>query len=87
MIELIRTMTKQLTDKLDTMEFPGLKKLVIGDTETKNLGVLCSLCNKFNAKNKASLAAHTKHCKLVYGEKKPNPPPNAILFVPTHPKK
>lgn len=83
MLDLIRSITKQLTDKLDAIEIPVLKKMTVGDTETKNLGIICSLCNKFNAKNKASLGAHMKHCRLVNGEKKDAPPSNPVLFVPT----
>jgi len=86
MLDLIRSITKQLTDKLDAIEVPVLKKMTVGDTETKNLGTVCSLCNKFNAKNKASLGAHMKSCKLLNGDKKDTPPPNAVLFVPTNKK-
>ena len=86
MLDLIRSITKQLTDKLDAIEVPVLKKMTVGDTETKGLGIVCSLCNKFNAKNKASLGAHMKHCRLVNGEKKDVAPPNAALFVPTKKK-
>jgi hypothetical protein len=64
MIDFIKMVTKQMTDKLDTIQLPVLKKLTVGNTETKNMGIICSLCNKFNAKNKASLGAHMKHCRL-----------------------
>lgn len=67
LMDLIKMMTKQLCDKLDAIEMPVLKRLTVGNTETKNLGIICSLCNKFNAKNKASLGAHMKHCRLVNG--------------------
>jgi len=70
MMDFIKMMTKQLSDKLEGIELPVLKKLTVGNTETKNLGIVCSLCNKFNAKNKASLGAHMKHCRLVHSEKK-----------------
>jgi len=86
MLDLIKSITKQLTDKLEEIEVPVLKKMTVGDTETKNLGRVCSLCNKFNAKNKASLAAHMKHCKNVHSEKKETPPANAVLFVSTNKK-
>lgn len=64
MLDLIKIITKQLSDKLELIQFPVLKKLTVGNTETKNMGIICSLCNKFNAKNKASLGAHMKHCRL-----------------------
>lgn len=65
MLDFIKLITKQLSDKLDAIELPVLKRLTVGNTETKNLGIICSLCNKFNAKNKASLGAHMKHCRLA----------------------
>ena len=64
MLDLIKMITKQLSDKLESIQLPVLKKLTVGNTETKNMGIICSLCNKFNAKNKASLGAHMKHCRL-----------------------
>ena len=70
MLDLIKMVTKQLTDKLECIELPVLKKLTVGNTESKNLSIICSLCNKFNAKNKASLGAHMKRCKLSQPEKK-----------------
>ena len=79
MIDFIKLMTKQLTDKLDGIELPVLKRLTVGNTETKNLCIICSLCNKFNAKNKASLGAHMKICRLTNAvDKKDN-----TIFVKT----
>ena len=69
-IDLIKIITKQLTDKLESIQLPVLKKITVGNTETKNIGIICSLCNKFNAKNKASLGAHMKHCRLSQTENK-----------------
>ena len=83
MMDLIKMVTKQLTDKLESIEFPVLKKLTVGNTETKNLGMICSLCNKFNAKNKASLGAHMKHCRLVNTDK-PTTSKNNVLYVETN---
>jgi hypothetical protein len=65
MIDFIKMITKQMTDKMDSIQLPVLKKLTIGNTETKNMGIICPLCDKFNAKNKGSLAAHMKHCRLT----------------------
>ena len=63
MIEFIKLITKQLTEKLESIHLPVLKKLTVGNTETKNMGIICAICNKFNAKNKASLGAHIKYCR------------------------
>ena len=62
MIETIRTITKQLIDKLEDIQLPVLKRLT-GNMENSGIGIPCTLCNNFWAKNKASLAAHTKKCK------------------------
>lgn len=64
MLDFIKMVSKQLSDKLDSIQLPVLKKFTVGNTETKNMGIICSLCNKFNAKNKASLGAHMKHCRI-----------------------
>jgi len=64
MIEMIRTITKQLTDKLEELQLPVLKRLT-GNMENTGIGIPCTLCNNFWAKNKASLAAHTKKCKQM----------------------
>ncbi len=64
MLDFIKMITKQLSDKLESIQLPVLKKLTVGNTETKNMGIICSLCNKFTAKNKASLGAHMKRCRL-----------------------
>lgn len=55
MLDIIKSITKQLSDKLDAIEMPVLKRITVGNIETKQLGIICSICNKFNAKNKASL--------------------------------
>jgi len=82
LLDLIKIVTKQLTDKLDAIALPVLKKLTVGNTETKQLGIVCSLCNKFNAKNKASLGAHMKYCRLVNAEKSQT----ASMFIATNKK-
>ena len=72
MIDTIKLIMKQLSDKLESIQLPVLKKLTVGNTESKNMGIICPLCKKFNAKNKASLGAHMKHCRLVQQNKTPS---------------
>ena len=69
MLDVIKMITKQLSDKLDAIQLPVLKRLTVGNTESKNMGIICSLCNTFNAKNKASLGAHMKHCRIANDKK------------------
>lgn len=64
LIDFIKIMTRQLTEKLDAIDFPVLKKITIGNTDHKNTGFICTICNKFNGKSKASLSAHQKRCRI-----------------------
>jgi len=61
-IDMIKLITKQLIEKLDDIQLPLIKKITVGNTETKNIGILCNICNKFTGKNKGSLSAHMKAC-------------------------
>jgi hypothetical protein len=71
MIDIIKLMSRQLTEKLDSMELPVLKKITIGNTDTRNTGFLCNICNKFNGKSKASLGAHQKRCRIKNDNQQP----------------
>lgn len=68
MIESIRVFCRQLISKLEDIQLPILKK-ISGNQESETVGILCEHCNKFYAKNKASMSAHQKSCK---------PKPNSI---------
>ena len=64
MIEMIKTINKQLLDKMETIQLPKLKKLFIkiGNIENDN-EFKCVFCNTWSGKNKASLGAHVRNCK------------------------
>ena len=62
-IDTIKLITKQLSEKLDDLDFPYIKKLAIQHADNKNLGIICDICHNFTGKNKASLSAHMKACK------------------------
>lgn len=65
MVDTIKNVTKQLVDKLDEIQLPKIKSLLIKARRIENDNELkCSFCNKWNGKNKASLAAHMRNCKL-----------------------
>jgi hypothetical protein len=74
MIEMIKTIHKQLLDKMEEIQLPKLKKIFIkiGNIENDN-EFKCSFCNTWSGKNKASLAAHARNCKF-------NPKNNDTLF-------
>jgi hypothetical protein len=65
MIETIKSINKQLLDKMEEIQLPKLKKLFIkiGNIENDN-DFKCKFCNTWSGKNKASLAAHVRNCKL-----------------------
>ena len=62
--ESVKLMNKQLLEKLDELQLPKIKKLLIkfgnieNDTEFR-----CSYCNDWSGKNRASLSAHVRNCK------------------------
>jgi hypothetical protein len=62
MLDTIKSITKQLTEKLEDIQLPHIRKLVAGKTDTKSIGIVCTICNKFTGKNRGSLAAHMKSC-------------------------
>jgi hypothetical protein len=75
MIETIRSVTKQLIDKMEDIQLPKLKKLFIkiGNIENDN-DFKCTLCNSWSGKNKASLGAHIRNCKIAPKHKEGNDP-------------
>lgn len=68
-LDTIKLITKQLIEKMEEIQLPNIKKFGIGDIENKHIGILCTSCNKFTAKNKASLSAHMKGCKVILNNK------------------
>jgi hypothetical protein len=65
MLDTIRLVNKQLTDKLEEIQLPKLKKFLmkLGNIENDN-NFKCTFCNEWNGKNKASLGAHMRNCKF-----------------------
>ena len=65
MLETIRLVNKQLVDKLEEIQLPKIKKFLMnyGTIENDN-DFKCTYCNNWSGKNKASLAAHIRNCKL-----------------------
>jgi hypothetical protein len=61
-IDIMKTMSKQLLEKLEEMQMPSLSKYLMGTGQYKNDKLLCNFCSIFNGKNKSSLAAHMRNC-------------------------
>lgn len=65
MLETIKNVNKQLIDKLDEIQLPKIKKVLmkLGNIENDN-DFKCNFCNSWSGKNKASLGAHIRNCKF-----------------------
>ena len=61
-IDMIKTMSKQMIEKLEEMQMPNLNKYLMGTGQYKSDKMLCQFCGVFNGKNKSSLAAHMRNC-------------------------
>jgi hypothetical protein len=82
--ELVRTTSKQLLDKLEEIQFPKIKNILIkfGIIESENLK--CPFCNNYEGRNKASLSAHARNCKSNSKNKKDEDNENEInIVIPT----
>ena len=71
MIETIKSVTKQLIDKMEDIQLPKLKKLFmnLGNIENDN-DFKCTFCISWTGKNKGSVSAHVRTCKLNPKNKK-----------------
>lgn len=63
-IDMLKFMTKQMMEKIDEIQMPNLNKYLMGTGQYKSDKLLCSICEKFNGKNKSSLAAHMRNCSV-----------------------
>lgn len=65
MIDTIKAVTKQLVDKMEDFQLPAVKKMItkLGVVENDN-DFKCAFCSSWTGKNKASLGAHVRNCKL-----------------------
>ena len=65
MLDTIKLVNKQLTDKLEEIQLPKIKKVLmkLGNIENDN-DFKCNFCNNWLGKNKASLGAHIRNCKF-----------------------
>lgn len=61
MIESVKLFSKQLTERLDDIKLPALRKIT-GNNEVNKVGILCDICNNWWGKNQMSVSAHKKAC-------------------------
>lgn len=63
--EYVKQTSKCLLDKLDAIQLPKIRKLLIKmGTIENDTDFRCIYCNSSNWKNKASLSAHVRNCKM-----------------------
>jgi len=62
-LDCIKTMTKQLTTKLDAIQLPTLRRITIGNTEPPKPNFVCEICNVYSGSSKAVIAGHRRKCQ------------------------
>jgi hypothetical protein len=67
--ETLKIMSKQLLDKLEEMQLPKIKNILIKFGLIENENLKCPNCT-YEGKNKASLSAHFRNCKYNMKNKK-----------------
>ena len=83
-METVKIMSKQLLDKLEDMQLPKIKNILVKCGIIENESFNCSYCN-YQAKNKASLSAHSRNCKSnpnSKNKKEDNMEPIIELLIP-----
>jgi hypothetical protein len=80
MIDTIKAVTKQLVDKMEDFQLPAVKKMItkLGVVENDN-DFKCNFCSNWAGKNKASLGAHIRNCKMNPKNKEAN---NVTIVTP-----
>ena len=69
LLDGIRSNTKMWIDELDAITLPRIQTLLIHTGNIEKCNLTCSYCMIFTGKNKASLSAHIKGCKLTHQNK------------------
>ena len=64
LLDGIKTTSKIWIEELDSMTFPRIQTLLINTGNMEKTELTCQFCMAFTGKNKASLSAHVKSCKM-----------------------
>jgi hypothetical protein len=62
--DMVRASSKQLLDKLEEIQLPKIKNILVKFGLIENENLKCPHCNVYEGKNKASLSAHLRNCKF-----------------------
>jgi hypothetical protein len=68
--ETVKTMSRQLLDKVEEIQLPKIKYVLTKFGILDNESLVCPFCNVYEGKNKASLSAHARNCKANSKNKK-----------------
>jgi hypothetical protein len=68
--ELVKLNCKQLIDKLEEIQLPKIKNILVKFGVIENENLKCPFCNNYEGRNKASLSAHARNCKSNSKNKK-----------------
>ena len=68
--EIVKSSSKQLLDKLEEIQLPKIKNILIKFGIIENENLKCPFCSIYEGKNKASLSAHLRNCKFNPSKKK-----------------
>ena len=64
LLDSIKTTSKIWVEEFDSMTFPRIQTLLINTGNIEKTELTCNFCMAFTGKNKASLSAHMKGCKM-----------------------
>ena len=81
-LDLVKTSTKQLLDKLEEIQLPKIKNILIKFGVIENDNLKCPYCTLYEGKSKASLSAHIRNCKSNPSKKKDSSLSSEITIEP-----
>lgn len=65
LVDNVKNSSKQILDKIEEMQYVSIKKILLKNGFLQNDDDFkCKFCNNFSGKNKASLGAHIRTCKM-----------------------
>lgn len=82
--EFVKNTSKQLIEKMEAFQFPKIKKILVKLGSLENdTDFRCVYCNSCTWKNKASLSAHVRNCKLNPKCKEEETPSISLIEIET----
>jgi hypothetical protein len=79
LIDTIKMYNKQILDQIESMQLPLLRKTLINLGREEEKELKCTYCNTYIGKNKASLSAHIRKCKITPCTKPLSDEPTTVI--------